>query len=106
LLANNSEILKRAQYNSLSSDKSQVYRAYNDYKNLYVRSLMNGDENLCTTCLKGLVKTGKKLHIDVKNQLRKKFLLLKNKLLKKQHPPSLLKTDSSLFDGKTSKDLY
>ncbi len=28
---------------------------------------MNGDENLCTTCLKGLVKTGKKLHIDVIN---------------------------------------
>lgn len=26
---------------------------------------MNGDEKLCKTCLSGLIKTGKKLHIDV-----------------------------------------
>ncbi len=65
LFANNGEILKRAQENALSNDKAQVYRAYNDYKNLYVRSLMSGNEELCDTCLLGLIKTGKKLHIDV-----------------------------------------
>lgn len=93
MLANNSEILKRAQYNSLSSDKSQVYRAYNDYKNLYVRSLMNGDENLCTTCLKGLVKTGKKLHIDVINY--------EQELKKRKSKPAKKKATSS--KKKTSK---
>jgi len=30
-----------------------------------VRSLMSGDDKLCTTCLSGLIKTGRKLHIDV-----------------------------------------
>lgn len=65
MFASNAEILQRAHKNSNSSDKSEIYRAYNDYKNLYVRSIMDGDDELCKTCLSGLIKTGKKLHIDV-----------------------------------------
>ena len=65
LFASNSEILQRAHKNSTSTNKTELYRAYNDYKNLYVRSFMDGDEELCKTCLSGLIKTGKSLHIDV-----------------------------------------
>lgn len=65
LFANNAEILNRAHKNSTSSNKSHLFRAYNDYKNLYVRSIMDNDEELCDTCLNGLIKTGKKLRIDV-----------------------------------------
>lgn len=57
--------MNRAHKNSASSDKSQVFRAYNDYKNLYLRSIMNNDDKLCHACLNGLIKTGKKLSIDV-----------------------------------------
>lgn len=57
--------MDRAHKNSASSDKSQLFRAYNDYKNLYLRSIMNNDEKLCHTCLNGLIKTGKSLRIDV-----------------------------------------
>lgn len=58
--------MSRAHKNSSSSDKAQVFRAYNDYKNLYVRSIIDNDDELCNTCLNGLIKTGKQLHIDVK----------------------------------------
>lgn len=61
----NTEALKRADANSKSSDKSEIIRAYNDYRNIYIRALMKEDDKLCKTCLTGLIKTGKKLHIDV-----------------------------------------
>lgn len=59
------EIIKRAQGFMQSSNKSNYFRAYNDYKNLYLRSIMLEDESLQITSLKGIVKSGKKLHIDV-----------------------------------------
>jgi N-acetylmuramoyl-L-alanine amidase len=61
----NSEILKRANGFMKSNNKSNQFRAYNDYKNLYLRALMNEDENLRLHALKGIVKSGNKLHIDV-----------------------------------------
>ncbi len=57
--------MKRADKNSKSSQKSELIKAYNDYRNVYIRALMKEDDKLCKTCLKGLIKTGKKLRIDV-----------------------------------------
>ncbi|MEA3227698.1 MAG: N-acetylmuramoyl-L-alanine amidase [Campylobacterota bacterium] len=62
---NNDAILKRANTLIKSDDKSKQFRAYNDYKNLYLRSIMSDNEKLKISSLKGIVKSGKKLHIDI-----------------------------------------
>ncbi|MEA1982766.1 MAG: N-acetylmuramoyl-L-alanine amidase [Campylobacterota bacterium] len=59
------ELLKRADGFTKSTNKSNQFRAYNDYKNLYLRSLMADDKRLKLSALKGIVKSGTKLHIDV-----------------------------------------
>ena len=61
----NNEILKRADGFMKSSNKSNHFRAYNDYKNLYIRSIMLDDVKLRAKSLKGIVKSGTKLHIDI-----------------------------------------
>jgi len=60
-----SELLKRASKLAASSTKSEQFRAYNDYKSIYLRALVNNDETIKLKALKGIVKSGKKLHIDV-----------------------------------------
>ena len=60
-----SEILKRANGNMKTSSKSDQFRAYNDYKNLYLRSIMSDDIKLKRASLKGIVDSGDKLSIDV-----------------------------------------
>ncbi|MDD2906039.1 MAG: N-acetylmuramoyl-L-alanine amidase [Sulfurimonas sp.] len=60
-----SEILKRADDLMQTNNKSNQFRAYNDYKNLYIRSIMSEDEKLKFKALEGIVSSGGKLHIDV-----------------------------------------
>lgn len=48
-----------------SSSKSNKFRAYNDYKNLYLRAIMAEDTKLRISALKGIVKSGNVLHIDI-----------------------------------------
>ena len=48
-----------------SGSKSDQFRAYNDYKNIYLRALMNSNEKLRKKSLEGIVKSGNKLHIDI-----------------------------------------
>ncbi|MFT5659883.1 MAG: N-acetylmuramoyl-L-alanine amidase [Sulfurimonas sp.] len=62
---NNNEILKRANGFMKSSSKSNHFRAYNDYKNLYLRSIMLEDIKLRASSLKGIVNSGTKLRIDI-----------------------------------------
>ncbi|MCF6331559.1 MAG: N-acetylmuramoyl-L-alanine amidase [Sulfurimonas sp.] len=61
----NSEILKRANSYMKTGSKSDQFLAYNDYKNLYLRSIMSLDEKLRKDSLKGIVKSGIALHIDI-----------------------------------------
>ena len=61
----NKEILKRANGFMKSNNKSNQFRAYNDYKNLYLRALMSDDDSLRKSSLRGIVSSGRKLHIDV-----------------------------------------
>ncbi len=58
-------LLKRAGVFEKSSAKSEQFKAYNDYKNLYLKALVNDTQSLRLAALKGIVRTGKKLHIDV-----------------------------------------
>ncbi len=62
----NAEVLKRADELTKSASKTEVFRAYNDYKNVYLRSVMDSDDTLKKKALQGIVITGKKLHIDIK----------------------------------------
>ena len=59
------ELLKRADSFAKSTDKTDQFRAYNDYKNLYLRALMNSDDKMRLSALEGIVDSGHKLHIDV-----------------------------------------
>ncbi|MDD5372704.1 MAG: N-acetylmuramoyl-L-alanine amidase [Sulfurimonas sp.] len=61
----NSEILKRADSFMVSGDQSNQIRAYDDYKNLYLRAITENDSNLKLQSLKGIVKSGTVLNIDV-----------------------------------------
>lgn len=72
------ELLKRADGFMKSESKSNHFRAYNDYKNLYLRAIMSEDEKLRASALKGIVKSGKTLHIDV-SQYEKELSEIKPK---------------------------
>ena len=60
-----SAILKRADGLMQSKTKSDQFRAYNDYKNLYLRSIISEDDDMKYVTLKGIVRSGNALHIDV-----------------------------------------
>ena len=62
-----------------TNNKSNHFRAYNDYKNLYLRALMKGDTQLKAESLNGIVKSGTELHIDI-SQYRQELLQSKNKI--------------------------
>lgn len=84
-----SDMIKRANFLMKSSSKSNHFRAYNDYKNLYLRSIMSDDDSLKIKALKGIVKSGNKLHIDVSkysqelNSIKPKTVYKKSKKKKK-----------------------
>ncbi len=58
-------ILNRANSLMKTGSKSEKFRAYNDYKNLYLRSIMNDDIKLKIKSLDGIVKSGHELRIDI-----------------------------------------
>ncbi len=67
----NSEMLKRADIALKSGINSKIFTAYNDYKNLYLKALINDDIALKNKALKGIVASGIKLHIDVSDYKKK-----------------------------------
>ena len=85
----NTQILQRADKLLKSSSKSEIFRAYNDYKNVYVRSMVKSDLITRKRALEGIVKSGEKLHIDV--SAYKKEL---SKLKKSLHKSGVLKKES------------
>ncbi len=62
---NDADVLRRADRLLGSGEKTEVFRAYNDYKNVYLRAMLHEDTRLREKALKGIVKSGKILHIDV-----------------------------------------
>jgi len=100
---NNSEILKRADGFMKSGTKSNQFRAYNDYKNLYLRAIMSDDDKLRLSSLNGIVSSGNKLHIDVSqysdelSKLKPKtsYRAPKSKSIKKSKKSNNIKIKSS-----------
>jgi N-acetylmuramoyl-L-alanine amidase len=87
----NNDILKRADKFVSTSSKSNHFRAYNDYKNLYLRSIMSEDIKLRVKALRGIVKSGNKLRIDV-NEYAEELAALNPSKSKKTVKKQRLKT--------------
>ncbi|SFV66323.1 N-acetylmuramoyl-L-alanine amidase [hydrothermal vent metagenome] len=62
-----SDVLRHAVALEKSSTSSGQSRAYDDYKKLYIKALMHNNNWLRLESLKGIIRTGKRLHIDVSN---------------------------------------
>jgi len=93
------EALKRADVYMQSGLQSDVFRAYNEYKNLYLQSIVSDDENLKATSLQGIVTSGTKLQIDVSNYAAElKALPLKNETNYKQPEPKPMKKTKHIED--------
>lgn len=88
LLAQSQEaLLQRAEKFLASSSKTDQIRAYNDFKTLYLQSVMDEDARLKERSLQGIVKSGEKLKIDVakyKKELLKRDSKASNATSKKQ----------------------
>jgi len=86
----NNEILKRADAFVNHKSKSDQFRAYNDYKNLYLHAIISEDKELRLHSLYGIVKSGHKLHIDI-SQYSDELLMIQpkssHKILKKKYTP-------------------
>ena len=98
-----SEILKRASGFVKSSNKSNQFRAYNDYKNLYLRAIMNEDDKLKYSALKGIVTTGNKLHIDVAQYAKELFTYKKSNTPKSSYKKIKLKPKNNIKKKKNLK---
>ena len=60
-----SQTLKRANLLMKGGTKSEQFRAYNDYKNLYLKAIISENFTLRKNALRGIVSSGNKLHIDI-----------------------------------------
>lgn len=69
--ATDSEILQRADKRLKSSSKTEIFRAYDEYKMLYLKAKVENDVQLCYHCLEGIVTAGEKLRIDVSDYAEK-----------------------------------
>jgi N-acetylmuramoyl-L-alanine amidase len=77
--AADNDTLKRAADLLKSKEKTQVFRAYNDYKNLYLQSILKNDDTLRYKALGGVVKSGNFLRIDVSEYEKELAALKKNR---------------------------
>jgi len=73
-----SETLRRANKFMNIGTTTNVFRAYNDYKNLYLRAIIKNDDRLKKNALVGIVKSGKRLHIDILQYEDELFEITKN----------------------------
>ncbi len=100
-----SEILKQADKNLNSKNKSKIFKAYNSYKSLYLKALLNNDDKLKQKALYGIVKSGEKLRIDVSSYKKELKLKPNIKKTKQKEKPKLFRNINKLksiywLDGK------
>lgn len=78
LAVDSSVTLKRANESIKSKNHNTILSAYNDYKDLYLRSVLEDNPSLKLDSLKGIIKSGKSLKIDVSNYEQELKLLSKD----------------------------
>lgn len=93
----NSEVLNRAEKYMQSGEQSDIFRAYNDYKNLYLSAVMDDDLALKTESLKGIVRSGNKLNIDV-SKYSNELQAISSKSGYKQPEPKPMKKTKHIED--------
>lgn len=93
----NSEVLNRAEKYMQSGEQSDIFRAYNDYKNLYLSAVMDDDLALKTEALKGIVRSGNKLSIDV-SKYSNELQAISSKSGYKQPEPKPMKKTKHIED--------
>jgi len=82
-----SDVLRHAVALEKSSTNSGQSRAYDDYKKLHIKALMHNNNWLRLQSLRGIIRTGKRLHIDVsayKKELSKSLYTIKRYSSKKR----------------------
>lgn len=79
LVANTNEALKKADLLSKKEEKTSQFRAYNEYKSIYLKALISEKNSLKISALKGIIKTGNNLHIDVSKYSKELKKLKKQK---------------------------
>jgi N-acetylmuramoyl-L-alanine amidase len=92
------QTLKRADKWVNSSSKTDQFRAYNDYKNIYLRAMVDGNTKLRKKALQGIVLSGNKLHIDIEKyerELKSFNSSKKNNQVKKTPKPTKVYVKSS-----------
>jgi N-acetylmuramoyl-L-alanine amidase len=101
--ASNKEILRTADSLSKSSKTSNLFKAYNDYKTLYLNAVTSSNQSLKQQALQGIVNTGTKLNIDVSEYADelKNFDAKTTKSLKKVALTSVTMMNSVKWDGDT-----
>ncbi|MCF6309660.1 MAG: N-acetylmuramoyl-L-alanine amidase [Sulfurimonas sp.] len=97
-----SKILKRADNLMKSGTQSNQFRAYNDYKNLYLRAIVDNDNRLKKNALEGIVKSGNKLHIDISKYSKE----LKKISLKKSYNKSSISLKKPNQKSKKTKKIH
>ena len=97
-------ILKRADGFMRNGGKSNQFRAYNDYKNLYLRAIMSENVKLRVRSLKGIVKSGRKLHIDI-SQYSKELSTISSKSLYQTAKPKAKQKKSTKIKIRPSHKL-
>ncbi len=70
LALSDNETINRANSLMKSGSKTNIFSAYNDYKSIYLRSVMSGDNKLKTASLEGIIKSGSALKIDVSGYMQ------------------------------------
>ncbi len=94
-----SEVLKRADGYMKSETKSNKFRAYNDYKNVYLRAVIDEDSRLQLRSLQGIVKSGSELHIDVSDYSKKLSHLKQDIKHKAKHKKNIQVTSSHKLES-------
>ena len=103
------QLEQRAKKHIKHSSKTEQFLAYNDYKTLYLHAILKEDKKLRYRSLQGIVKSAKKLHIDVsqyKKELSLYIPIKTNKHKKRISKLTIKPTKQSIKKKQVSKQTY
>jgi N-acetylmuramoyl-L-alanine amidase len=94
-------LLDRANSLLKTRSKQNIINAYNSFKTLYVRSILESDKKLKIEALKGLITASKKLDLNYKEYEKELYLLIGNRKLSDYR-----KKEKKISSGKKTKKTF
>jgi len=90
-----------------SSSKENVLKSYNKFKTLYIRSILESDNQLKKEALKGLIKSSKKLGYEYKNYEKELYSLIPKSIKKseKKAEKKEKKIGKKIIEKRSKKDI-